>query len=124
MEDVLQVYGLPYDRDYPQVCFDERPCVLHGEVVEALPMKSGKPRRYDYEYERNGTCCLLVAFEPLTGFRMVEVSRQRTAKDYCFDFCSEARLWKTCGFGLLSGIRSRKGVHLSSGVACSGWLTL
>ena len=82
MEDVLHVYGLPYDQDYPQVCFDERPCVLHGEVVEPLPMKLGKPRRYDHEYKRNGTCCLLIAFEPRTGFRMVEVSARRTAADY------------------------------------------
>lgn len=82
MEDVLYLYSLPYDREYPVVCFDERPCVLHGEVVEPLEMKPGKPRREDYEYERKGTCCLLVAFEPLTGFRMVEVSERRTARDY------------------------------------------
>jgi|SRR5690606_32439481 len=82
MEDVLWLYNLPYDRDYPQVCFDERPCVLHGEVVEPLLMQPGKPLREDYEYERKGTCCLLVAFEPKTGFRMVEVSKQRTAADY------------------------------------------
>ena len=82
MEDVLHLYSLPYDRAYPVVCFDERPCVLHGEVVQPLPMEPGKPRREDYEYERKGTCCLLVAFEPLTGFRLVEVSKQRTASDY------------------------------------------
>lgn len=82
MEAVLHLYGLAYDRAYPVVCFDERPCVLHGEVVEPLEMKPGKPRRHDYEYERKGTCCLLVAFEPLTGFRMVEVAEQRTAEHY------------------------------------------
>ena len=82
MEDVLWLYNLPYDRDYPQVCFDERPCVLHGEVVEPLSMQPGKPLPEDYEYERKGTCCLLVAFEPKTGFRLVEVSKQRTAADY------------------------------------------
>lgn len=82
MEDILHLYGLPYDEAHPVVCFDERPCVLHGEVVEPLVMKPGKPRRQNYEYQRKGTCCLLVAFEPLTGFRMVEVSKQRTAADY------------------------------------------
>lgn len=82
MEEILYLYGLPYDERFPQVCFDERPCVLHGEVVEPLPLEPGKPRRYDYEYERKGTCYLLVAFEPLTGFRMVEVSQRRTAEDY------------------------------------------
>ena len=82
MEDVLHLYSLPYDAAHPVVCFDERPCVLHGEVVEPLPIEPGKPLRQDYEYERKGTCCLLIAFEPLTGFRMVEVSERRTARDY------------------------------------------
>ena len=45
-------------------------------------MKPGKPLRQDYEYQRKGTCCLLVAFEPLTGFHLVEVSKQRTGADY------------------------------------------
>lgn len=82
MEDVLHLYSLPYEAEAPVVCFDERPCVLHGEVVEPLRMRPGTPRREDYEYERRGTCCLLVALEPLTGFRMVEVSERRTAADY------------------------------------------
>lgn len=82
MEDILHLYGLAYDEAFPVVCFDERPCVLHGDVVEPLPMQPGKPERQDYEYERKGTCCLLVAFEPLSGFRMVEVSERRTAGDY------------------------------------------
>ena len=46
-------------------------------------MKAGKPLRFDYEYEREGTAVLLVAFEPLTGKRIVETSRQRTKADYC-----------------------------------------
>lgn len=82
MEDILHLYSLPYDARYPVVCFDERPCVLHGEVVEALPLAPGKPRRHHYEYERKGTCNLLVAVEPLSGFRIVEVSRRRTGADY------------------------------------------
>lgn len=82
MENILYLYGLPYDPDFPLICFDERPCVLHGEVVEPLPMAPGRPKCYDYEYERKGTCCLLVAVEPLSGFRIVEVSRQRTGADY------------------------------------------
>lgn len=82
MEDVLHLYQLPYDPAYPQICFDERPCVLHNDVVELLPMKPGRVQRYDYEYKREGTCNLLVAFEAHTGFRLVEVSKQRTSADY------------------------------------------
>ena len=83
MEDVLHLYSLPYDVKRPVVCFDEQPVQLVGEVVAPLVMKSGKPQRYDYEYEREGTANLLVAFEPLTGKRLVETSRQRTKADYC-----------------------------------------
>jgi hypothetical protein len=83
MEDVLHLYSLPYDEKRPVVCFDEQPVQLLGEVVAPLPMKSGKAERYDYEYEREGTANLLVAFEPLTGKRLVETSRQRTKADYC-----------------------------------------
>jgi hypothetical protein len=83
MEDVLHLYNLPLDEKRPLVCFDERPVQLLGEVVAPLPMKEGHSLRFDYEYEREGTACLLVAIEPLTGRRIVETSRQRTKADYC-----------------------------------------
>jgi transposase len=83
MEDVLHLYDLPYDERRPIVCFDELPVQLLGEVVAPLPMKEGRVRRFDYEYERAGTACLLVAFEPLTGQRIIETSRRRTKSDYC-----------------------------------------
>jgi hypothetical protein len=83
MEDVLHLYSLPYNEKRPVVCFDEMPVQLLGEVVAPLPMKIGQAERYDYEYERCGTACLLVAFEPLTGKRLVETSKQRTKLDYC-----------------------------------------
>lgn len=83
MEDVLHLYSLPYDGPRPVVCFDELPVQLLGEVVAPLPMQAGRAARFDYEYEREGTACLLVAFEPLTGRRLVETSKRRTKADYC-----------------------------------------
>lgn len=83
MEDLLHLYSLPYDELRPIVCFDELPVQLLGEVVSPLPIKAGQPKRVDYEYERHGACSLLVAFEPLTGNRLVEVSKHRTKADYC-----------------------------------------
>ena len=83
MEDILHLYHLPVDAQRPVVCFEEMPVQLLGEVAAPLPMTAGKPTRVDYEYERAGTCSLLVAFEPLTGKRLVETSRQRTKADYC-----------------------------------------
>jgi hypothetical protein len=83
MEDILHLYSLPLNELRPVVCFDEQPVQLLGDVVEPLPMQKGKPCRQDYEYEREGTANLLVAFEPLTGKRLVETSKQRTKADYC-----------------------------------------
>jgi hypothetical protein len=83
MEDVLHLYSLPYDAKRPVICFDEQPLQLVAEVVEPLPMQAGRPARFDYEYERQGTANLLVAFEPLSGKRVVETSKQRTKADYC-----------------------------------------
>lgn len=83
MEDVLHLYNLLYDERRPVVCFDELPVQLLGEVVAPLPLKPGRSTRFDYEYEREGTAVLLVAFEPLTGKRIVETSCQRTKADYC-----------------------------------------
>ena len=83
MEDLLHLYLLPFNEKRPVVCFDEMPVQLLGEVVMPLPIKAGQPKRVDYEYERHGACSLLVAFEPLTGRRLVETSKHRTKADYC-----------------------------------------
>lgn len=83
MEDLLHLYSLPYDEKGPVVCFDELPAQLVGEVVAPLPMKADWPSRFDYEYERGGVACLLVAFEPLAGRRVVETRPRRKKADYC-----------------------------------------
>jgi hypothetical protein len=93
MEDILHLYLQPYDEKLPVVCFDELPVQLLGEVVMPLPMQAGEPKRSDYEYARHGSCSLLVAFEPLTGRRLVEVSKQRTKADYCRFMRSVAALF-------------------------------
>jgi DDE superfamily endonuclease len=83
MEDVLHLYNQPLDAKRPVICLDEMPVQLLDEVVAPLPMKADRPARVDYEYERGGVANLLVAFEPLTGKRVVETSKQRTKADYC-----------------------------------------
>ena len=82
MEDGLQQYQLPYDVRAPLLCFDERPCFLIEDVGGILPLSPGKTKRYHYEYQKNGSCCVFLAFEPHTGFRYVEVRERRTAQDY------------------------------------------
>lgn len=82
MERVLALYAEPYDAARPVVCFDERPCVLHGDVREPLPMRPGAEARQDHEYRRGGTCCVLAAFEPLAAWRRVWVLPQRRRIDF------------------------------------------
>ena len=82
MEDVIAVYELPYDPQYPVVCFDEACKQLFGEVRPPQSAQPGRPARQDYEYERKGVCHQLVLCEPLTGWRHVRVTERRTRKDY------------------------------------------
>ena len=82
MEDVLEVYHRPHDPHYPLVCVDESSKQLIKETRPAIPMKSGRPARYDYEYERNGTANLFMMFAPLEGWRHVKVTDRHTAVDY------------------------------------------
>jgi hypothetical protein len=82
MEDVLDLYAEPLDPQPPQACFDERPVQLVGDVYDPLPMRRGQVRRYDYEYERNGTANLFVMCQPLAGWREVKVTAQRKKTDF------------------------------------------
>jgi DDE superfamily endonuclease len=82
MEDVLEVYHRPYDEDRPLVCLDEASKQLIGEAVQPLPPEPGQPERFDYEYVRNGTANLFMISEPLLGWRAVQVTERRTAKDF------------------------------------------
>lgn len=82
MEEILQLYALPYNPLHPIVCFDERPCFLIGDVIQPLPTRPGSIKKEHYAYEKNGSCCLLAAVEPLTGKRLVHVYDRRRKIEY------------------------------------------
>lgn len=82
MEDILDLYEMPYDPKHPLVCFDETSKQLIMEKRIPLPAKPGQVERYDYEYERNGTRNLFLFFEPLLGQRHIKITQQRTMKDF------------------------------------------
>lgn len=86
MEQLLWLYALAYDPEYPVVCFDERPCFLIGDKIDPIAMQQGKVRKEHYAYEKNGSCALLAAIEPLTGNRLGQVYAQRTRKEFTL-FC-------------------------------------
>ena len=82
MEHVLDIYERSYDVHRPVICFDERPCQLLADTLIPIAMKAGRVKREDYHYERKGTCVVMMAIEPLTGQRIVSVTKQKTKKDY------------------------------------------
>lgn len=82
MEAILDLYALPYDPKRPQVCFDEMPVQLIGEVRTPWPCQPGRPQRIDYEYERHGTANLFLFFQPARGWRSLKVTQQRTKHDF------------------------------------------
>ena len=82
METILHLYQLPYDPMYPVVCLDEKPCQLIEQTTDPIPMEPTQPKREDYHYKRNGVASLFIAFEPLTGKRIVQVRDRRTKADY------------------------------------------
>ncbi len=93
MEEVLDLYEEPYDEKRPVVCFDERPCQLLADVREPLPARpegpGGGARLVDHEYKRGGTANAHVSFEPLTGWRRVEVTERRRKQEF-----AEEEVWR------------------------------
>ena len=81
MEDVPDVYELPYDPVRPVVCMDEKPYQLLGDVREPLSIRPGNNRKTDCEYVWNGTYSIFAFVEPLGGKHHISVHEHRTAVD-------------------------------------------
>ena len=82
MEDILDIYHLPYDPDYPVVCMDESCKQMVGEVRDPIPCAPGHPVLMDDEYVRKGVAQIFMEVEPLAGRRHVAVTEHRTRKDW------------------------------------------
>jgi DDE superfamily endonuclease len=78
----LDVYARPRDPSRPVVCMDEGGKQLIGDVREPLPVRPGLPAKRDGEYVRGGMANLFLAFEPLAGWRHVEVTARKTSVDF------------------------------------------
>lgn len=79
---MLDLYEEPFDEKKPVVCFDESPVQLIDDVIAPIPAAPGRAKREDYEYERKGTSNLFVFLQPLSGWREIKVTDQRTKKDF------------------------------------------
>lgn len=82
MEDILDVYKQEADPLRPRLCFDERPCLLVGDVITPLPMEAGKAKRTDYEYVHGEAVVALLAYNMDTGQRHVQISDTKKKVDY------------------------------------------
>lgn len=82
MEQVLDIYKRPYDKEFPVVCMDESPKQLIRETRIAIPMKPGQEARQDFEYERMGVSNIFMTSEPLKGKRYIKVTERRTKVDW------------------------------------------
>ena len=82
MEDVLDLYGRPYDPKRPVVCLDEFSIELRDEKILPLPAEPGKIKRQDYEYIRKGCCSVFLIVEPLAGKRQVIISGKRGKREF------------------------------------------
>lgn len=82
MEDVLSVYSRSYDEDYPVVCMDEKPVQLFANARRSLKSKDGRIEYEDNEYIRNGTACVFMFTEPLSGWRYADAQEHRTGEDW------------------------------------------
>ena len=80
MENVLDVYELPYNSKIPVVCMDEKPYQLLGEARDFWAMRLGNNKKVDSEYVRNGTCSIFAFVASLAGIHNVSV--HRTALDW------------------------------------------
>jgi hypothetical protein len=85
MEDVLELYCLPYNPAVPSVTMDEQPVQLIKETRSKIAATPGHPERIDYEYERNGTAAIFMFNEPLGGWRRVSVRKRRTSVDWAHE---------------------------------------
>jgi len=82
MEDILALYKRPCNPTTPLICMDETSKQLTKEIRRTISISSGRPERYDYEYERNGVSNLFMFYAPFEGWRHVSATAHRTKTDW------------------------------------------
>ena len=85
MEEVLEIYAMPYNPDRPVLCRDEQPVPLLTETRTPIPATAGHGKRVDYEYERAGTANIFRFTEPLAGGREGAVRESETKVDWAVE---------------------------------------
>lgn len=60
MEDILNIYEMPYNPKLPVVCMDEKPYQCLANSREPLPMRPVDNQKIDSKYVREGTCSIFI----------------------------------------------------------------
>lgn len=82
MEEVLDLYHLPYNPQFPLICMDESNKQLVGEVHPPIAPAPVRGQIVDHEYVRNGVAEIFLEVEPLAGRRHVAITERRTRQDW------------------------------------------
>ena len=82
MEDILEIYHLPYNPNIPVICMVEKPIQSISDSRAPIPAIPSHPERFDYEYQRNGTANVFIFTEPLKGWRKALIRERKTKKDW------------------------------------------
>ena len=93
MDDILTLYTEPLPKGEEVHCFDETPKQLLSTPRGTRNPTSGKDRKTDYEYQRNGRVNIFVAVAHFMGTRTVAITKRRTAEDttrFLWNYCMEA----------------------------------
>jgi len=94
MQDINRLYALPYDKNEPIVCIDEKPYQILENARPSLSLKTEVGLRVDCDYIRKGTCNIFVGVEPKGGFRHTRVTEHRKKQDYVSFFLEICHLYR------------------------------
>ncbi len=81
MEEVLDAYERPYNKDYPLVGLDETRKQLVSETISSFTDEHGV-RHVEYEYKREGVADIYMVTAPLAGRREVLIKDDHSAKSW------------------------------------------
>lgn len=84
MESVLDIYKMPYDKQFPVVCMDESPKQLIRQTRIPIARKPGQDAKEDFEYSRQGVANIFIANEPLKGKRYIRIKKSKTKRDWAY----------------------------------------
>jgi len=84
MESVLDIYKMPYDKQFPVVCMDESPKQPIRQTRIPIARKPGQDAKEDFEYSRQGVANIFIANEPLKGKRYIRIKKSKTKRDWAY----------------------------------------